>query len=312
MTHCSLGEDCRTFTYYTSYSYFSIYFYLKRANDTLIVAFQTVLEIVQFWIHWQWKFKSWVVFIMFLYDKWTYRKNHNWPNSFPSLLNSASLLKFCKYFPIIVGRNEMHCGEIQDFLAWSPDSIACNLATNRSWVKVAALYPPPQFAQSLAELSVVQMRILVRQLLPRCLRPNHKRVHRPFHVRFALQPPLSLTGHGQQRPVVTLQHLRHRVADAGGEARILPDVLRLFCNPGMARCLLVVASTWRGRGLGIRPKQGHRAVAACWTLGNKVCQWLSLFCHSSQVKVGLWDSRGTLHVRKSARLSRTVLPRKKK
>lgn len=230
----------------------------------------------------------------------------------PLFLALHHFLSFANTFPSLSGGMKLHCGEIQDFLAWSPDSIACNLATNRSWVKVAALYPPPQFAQSLAELSVVQMRILVRQLLPRCLRPNHKRVHRPFHVRFALKPSLSLTGHGQQRPVVTLQHLRHRVADAGGEARILPDVLRLFCNPGMARCLLVVASTWRGPGLGIRPKQGHRAVAACWTMGNKVCQWLSLFCHSSQVKVGLWDSRGTLHVRKSARLSRTVLPRKKK
>lgn len=177
------------------------------------------------------------------------------------------------------------------------------------------LYPPPQFAQSLAELSVVQMRILVRQLLPRCLRPNHKRVHRPFHMRFALQPSLPLRGHGYQRPVVTLQHLRHRVADAGGEALILHAALRFLRNPGMAHCLLVVAPSWRGRGLGIRSTLGHGAFAGSWT-AQMVCQWLAIFCHPSQVKSRLMvsclrDSRGTLQVRKCARFCRkTVSPRK--
>jgi len=130
---------------------------------------------------------------------------------------------------------------------------------------LSRLYSPPQFAQRLAELCVVQVGILVRQLPPRRLRPNHERVHWPFHMRFVLRPSLPLTRHGHQRPVVTFQHLRHRVTDAGGEPLVLWAALRFARNPQRARCLVRVKPSRRRRALRVRSVLWNGDVAACWT-----------------------------------------------
>ena len=44
------------------------------------------------------------------------------------------------------------------------------------------LYSPPELAQGLAELRVMEAGILVTQPPPRCLGPHHKRVHWPLHM----------------------------------------------------------------------------------------------------------------------------------
>lgn len=41
---------------------------------------------------------------------------------------------------------------------------------------------PPKFAQSLGQLRVVKLRILIGEYSPRGLSPHHKRVHRSLHV----------------------------------------------------------------------------------------------------------------------------------
>lgn len=92
------------------------------------------------------------------------------------------------------------------------------------------MYPPPQPPQSLAELGVVQMRILVCQLLARSLCPHHEGVHRPLHMRFVLQSSLPRGGQGDQRPVITLQDVRHRVVDADWEALLFRAAPRLLRN----------------------------------------------------------------------------------
>lgn len=41
---------------------------------------------------------------------------------------------------------------------------------------------PPEFPERLGELGVVQVRVLVGELPPGGLGPNHERVHRSLHV----------------------------------------------------------------------------------------------------------------------------------
>jgi len=84
----------------------------------------------------------------------------------------------------------------------------------------AARDSPPELAQGLAELGVVQMRVLVGQLPAGGLRPHHEGVHGPLDVRLGLERSVAADGHGHQAPVVALQHLRDGVADAGGEALV--------------------------------------------------------------------------------------------
>ncbi|KAJ8897810.1 hypothetical protein PR048_003163 [Dryococelus australis] len=45
---------------------------------------------------------------------------------------------------------------------------------------------PPEFAEGLAELGVVQLRVLIGQFSPRRLRPYHEGVHWPLHVQLPL------------------------------------------------------------------------------------------------------------------------------
>lgn len=138
------------------------------------------------------------------------------------------------------------------------------------------------------------MRILVRQFLARSLRPNHKRVHRPLHVRFALQSSLHMRGDVHQRPLVPLQHLSYRFSDTCWETFILQTALRLLRNnSGMAYSIVVVAPFRRAWTLRTRPTLGHGTFSACRT-GRTVC----LLCHSWQIKqmfwwTCVWDSSGT-------------------
>lgn len=105
---------------------------------------------------------------------------------------------------------------------------------------------PPELPQGLAELRVVQVRVLVGQFPPRRLRPHHEGVHWPLHVLFVLVSAAYANGHGHEGPVVALEHLAHSVADSRGEAVVLvvgfdggatrrrvvqPDQLRLMLLP---------------------------------------------------------------------------------
>lgn len=110
---------------------------------------------------------------------------------------------------------------------------------------------PPKFAQGFAEFRVVQMRVLIGQLPPCSLSPDHECVHRSFDVRFIFTWAVDAHRHGHQRPVVALQHLGHRISDTHGELFLFallfvvwsqvevvvgrPGVLSVRTGPGRAR-----------------------------------------------------------------------------
>lgn len=84
-----------------------------------------------------------------------------------------------------------------------------------------AAFSPPELPQRFAELRVVQMRVLVGQF-PSCgLRPHHERVHGPLHVRLGLVSRVHAHWHGHEGPVVTVEHLAHRLADPCRETFVL-------------------------------------------------------------------------------------------
>lgn len=61
------------------------------------------------------------------------------------------------------------------------------------------------------------MWVLIGQLSPCSLSPHHKCVHGSFDVGFTFTRAVNAHRHRDERPVVTLQHLRHRISDAHGE-----------------------------------------------------------------------------------------------
>lgn len=67
----------------------------------------------------------------------------------------------------------------------------------------------------------MEMRVLISQLSPGGLRPNHKRVHRSLDVGLVLTRSVHSDWHWNQGPVVAFQDLGHRVADAHGELVIV-------------------------------------------------------------------------------------------
>lgn len=80
---------------------------------------------------------------------------------------------------------------------------------------------PPQFAQSLGELSIVQVWVLVSQLPPCCLSPHHEGIHRSLDVWL----PFLSTGripcrHRNQCPVITVQDMTDRILDLSREGLV--------------------------------------------------------------------------------------------
>ena len=57
------------------------------------------------------------------------------------------------------------------------------------------------------------MRVLVSQLASRRLGPHHEGVHRALYVRLPLLPSVGTRGHGDERPVVSLQQVADGVLD---------------------------------------------------------------------------------------------------
>ncbi len=130
----------------------------------------------------------------------------------------------------------------------------------QEWLKwVAVVLSPPEFSEGLAELGVVQVWILIRQLPARGLSPNHEGVHGSLDVRLALDRAAAPRRHGHQGPVVTLQHLRHRVPDARRE----PLVLALQLRDHERR--VAAGSGWGCRRVRVRLLRGHGAGRAGWT-----------------------------------------------
>lgn len=90
------------------------------------------------------------------------------------------------------------------------------------YVKSAELFTahphlPPEFSECLAELRVVKVRVLIRQLPPSSLSPHHERVHWSLNVGLILGRSVNAHRHGHEGPVVTLEHLGHGFADASGK-----------------------------------------------------------------------------------------------
>lgn len=117
------------------------------------------------------------------------------------------------------------------------------------------------------------MRILVCQLLARSLCPHHEGVHRPLYMRFVLQSSVPMRGNGNQWPVITLQDVRHRVADADWEALIFRAAPTLRRND--SREAHWVGVVFLSRRLGARSTLGQGRFIA--RTPCTVCQWL--FCH---------------------------------
>lgn len=85
---------------------------------------------------------------------------------------------------------------------------------------------PPEFPQGFAEFCIVEMWVLVRQFPPGGLSPHHERVHGSLDMWLVFAGAVQSDGHGHQGPVVTLQHLRHRISDTYREL-VLVSLLEL-------------------------------------------------------------------------------------
>ncbi len=131
---------------------------------------------------------------------------------------------------------------------------------------------PPKFAQSFAELGVVEVRILIRELPARRLRPHHKRVHRSLHVRLVFVRAVHSHRHGHQRPVVAFQHLRHRISDAHREL-VFFVLLELAERRVRSREAGVLGVGARAGARGARGVLGH---ARTWGIRQTL---LLLLCH---------------------------------
>lgn len=77
---------------------------------------------------------------------------------------------------------------------------------------------PPKFAQSLGQLRVVKLRILIGEYSPRGLSPHHKRVHRSLHVGCSFVTG-TLGGNRYQGPIVSLKNFGNRGADSLASVR---------------------------------------------------------------------------------------------
>lgn len=80
---------------------------------------------------------------------------------------------------------------------------------------------PPEFAQSFAEFRVMEVGVLVRELSACRLCPDHEGVHGSLHVRLVFTGAVHADRHGHEGPVVPLEHLGHRVADAHRELAVV-------------------------------------------------------------------------------------------
>lgn len=136
---------------------------------------------------------------------------------------------------------------------------------------------PPQLPQSLAQLGVVQVWILIRELSAGSLRPNHERIHGSLDVRFILQGSVPPHGHGHQGPVVSLEDLRDGVPYASREPVVVLGV-QLLAQTGEQGPMAVRARR-RGRSVRVGLVLGHGAVGAGWTAGLVADTLVMLLCH---------------------------------
>ncbi len=96
---------------------------------------------------------------------------------------------------------------------------------------------PPKFAQSFAELGVVEVRILIRELPARRLRPHHKRVHRSS---------------SREACFCSSRSLSPAWAPASSRSLSAPETPHLGCTPGT--CLL--RPSWTRRASRPEPRGG--------------------------------------------------------
>lgn len=136
---------------------------------------------------------------------------------------------------------------------------------------------PPQFPQRLAQLGVVQVWILIRQLPAGRLRPDHEGIHGSLDVRFILQWSVSSYGHGHQGPVVSLKDLRDGVPYASWKPVVILGV-QLLAQTSEQRHLAVGACRW-GRSIGVGLVLGHGAVCARWAARLVADTFVMLLCH---------------------------------
>ena len=150
----------------------------------------------------------------------------------------------------------------------------------QKWGEKCKANLPPKFAQSLAEFCVVQVRVLIGQLPPCSLSPDHERVHGSLDVWFIFAGAVDAHRHGHQRPVVALQHLGHGVSDAHGELLFLALLLVLCAQEEVVVGRPGVLSVRAGAGRARRARGVLRHAGA----GSVGVTLLLFFCHL-QVRV---------------------------
>lgn len=101
---------------------------------------------------------------------------------------------------------------------------------------------------------------------------------------FVFQRPVSSCRHRYERPVVSVQYLRHCVSDARGKPFILLASVHFWGYP--VAVSLSIGAGWRGRDVRIRVVLRHRAGGSRWTTWM-VVEWLTLFLGHVQWKFAL-------------------------
>ncbi len=128
----------------------------------------------------------------------------------------------------------------------------------QEWLKwVAVVLSPPEFSEGLAELGVVQVWILIRQLPARGLSPNHEGVHGSLDVRLALDraaaPPAWAPGTSRNPSA--------------------PETPRPWCTPGTARPRAPASWSWAPRGCRVRlgmPARPSQTPPGTWSWTSRL------------------------------------------
>lgn len=177
-----------------------------------------------------------------------------------------------------------HCNALRQHAGCAINQMNCALRTAvrnnalKKWKWKANI--PPKFAQGFAEFRVVQMRVLISQLPPCSLSPDHECVHGSFDMRFTFTGAVDAHRHGHQRPVVTLQHLGHRISDTHGKLFFFALLLVIWTHKEVVigRSGILSVRTGSGRARRTRGVLWHAGA------GSVRVTLLLFFCHL-QVRV---------------------------
>lgn len=126
----------------------------------------------------------------------------------------------------------------------------------------------------------MQVWVLIGQLSPCSLSPHHERVHGSFDMGFAFTRAVDAHRHRHERPVVTLQHLRHRVSDTHGKLFLFGFLLIVLTHEEVVVGRTSVFSVRTRPG---RTRRARGVLRHAWA-GSVRVTLLLFFCHL-QVRV---------------------------